>query len=123
MKIWEIYITTGNNYIQSEDFILAENVYLQACERIEKLFHYWLDTEEIVNATISSYNNLAFSLKCQGRYKAADDTLKKAHQLIRNSLGKKGCGRERRIELLKGRDNTFKELQQCTKLMNAAMSY
>jgi tetratricopeptide (TPR) repeat protein len=120
VNTWKTHIESGNNYFRNEAYDQAESAYIQACGRAEKLFRYWLDTEEIITAIIASYCNLADSLKCQGRYQAALEVLEKAHQLISVNLREAREGSDRYQGLLKGRKDTYKELQQFISIMNSA---
>ena len=91
MQTWKSLIQAGNEYFQNADYEEAEQHYIQACERVGKLYPHWPDAEEAVAATLAAYHNLAECLKCQGRYTVALEALQKVHHLFGESLKTPHC--------------------------------
>lgn len=110
MREWQEYIEEGNEHFRREAFELAEAAYIQACERALKIFHHSRAADQSVNTILTSYHNLANSLKCQERYQAALEVLKKLHQLIHQSLEEAPSGSLSHDILIKAHFDTYREL-------------
>lgn len=82
MQPWQTLLVAGNNYLNQQQWHLAENAYQAAEVMLSESWEKDVTNEQLLNAWITANHNLAILYEMQGEHKISFQYLVLAHKRV-----------------------------------------